>query len=57
MNDYELMRLSERMDEDAADLRDYELKELTAKKPNPERLREKYKEFYSDIKLSQKEDW
>ena len=57
MNDYELMRLSERMDEDAADLRDYDLRKLTAKKPNPERLREKYKEFYSDIKLSQKEDW
>lgn len=57
MNDYELMRLSERMEEDAADLRDYELAELTAKKADPKRLREKYKEFYSDIKLSQKEDW
>ena len=30
MNDYELMRLSERMEEDAADLRNYELAELTA---------------------------
>ena len=57
MNDYELMRLSERMDEDAADLRDYDLKELTDKKQDPARLREKYKEFYSDVKLSQKEDW
>lgn len=59
MNDYERMRLSERYDEDAAELADYDLRELIRQKQRPDaaRLREQYKEFYSDIKLSQKEDW
>lgn len=59
MNDYERMRRSEQYEEDADDLLDYDLKELIERKQkkNSAQIREKYKEFYSDIKLSQKEDW
>lgn len=50
---YELMRMSEDSDEDAYDAEDIrEEKEKSA-----QTFKEKYKEFYSDIKISIKEDW
>ena len=59
MNDYERMRLSEQYDEDGANPLDDDLREWIARKQKktPAAVREQYKEFYSDIKLSQKEDW
>lgn len=51
---YELMRKSENDDEDAVELEDMDLKK---KMTSTEEFTEKYKEFYSDVKISIKEDW
>lgn len=57
MNNYELMKLSENCDDDAYDIADFEREELEKNIDNPQKFKEKYKEFYTDIKLSHKEDW
>ncbi|MEG1711270.1 MAG: hypothetical protein RR054_04005 [Clostridia bacterium] len=51
---YRLMRESEMCDDDGMDYDDAydEINKL-----NAEKFKEKYKEFYSDIKISIKEDW
>lgn len=57
MNNYDLMKLSELCDDDAYDYIDFESDELENKEDTPENFKRKYKEFYTDIKLSHKEDW
>lgn len=57
MDNYTLMKLAEKMDDDAIDLIDYELSELLSESSDIEEFKRKYKEFYTDIKLSIKEDW
>lgn len=57
MDNYTRMKLSEKMDDDAIDLFDYDIEELLPKKNSAEEFKKKYKEFYTDIKLSIKEDW
>ena len=57
MDNYTLMKLSEKMDDDAIDLIDYELSDLLPDETDAEAYKRKYKEFYTDIKLSIKEDW
>lgn len=54
MNNYELMKLSETADDDAYEQDEVEEKELGNEAEN---FKRKYKEFYTDIKLSHKEDW
>lgn len=51
---YELMRKSELMDDDGMDLDDAERRD---ERSDAERFKEQYKEFYTDIKISIKEDW
>ena len=51
---YELMRKSELMDDDGMDLDEAERRE---DRTDAERFKEQYKEFYTDIKISIKEDW
>lgn len=57
MNNYDLMKLSELCDDDAYDYIDFEYEELESQEDTPENFKRKYKEFYTDIKLSHKEDW
>lgn len=60
MTKLELMRLSEYQDCEAVDYGDFELEELLEKvevKSDAQRFKEKYKEFYTDIKISHREDW
>lgn len=57
MDNYTLMKLSERYDEDAIDIADFEREELLPEMNDAEKFKEKYKEFYTDIKLTIKEDW
>lgn len=57
MDNYTLMKLAEKMDDDAIDIIDYELSELLSESSDIEEFKRKYKEFYTDIKLSIKEDW
>ena len=51
---YELMRKSELMDDYGMDLDDAERQD---DRSDAERFKEQYKEFYTDIKISIKEDW
>ena len=51
---YDLMRKSELMDDDGMDLEEAELRD---ERSDAERFKEQYKEFYTDIKISIKEDW
>ena len=51
---YELMRQSELMDDDGLDLDDVVQRD---ERTDAERFKEQYKEFYTDIKISIKEDW
>lgn len=58
MTNYERMKLAEKYDEDCDcmdDLTDLELAEQY--ETDAEAFKRKYKEFYTDIKLSHKEDW
>ncbi len=59
MNNYELMKKAERLDEDVNDLYDEycSLEDSQKYEKDPEIFKRKYKEFYTDIKLSHKEDW
>ena len=51
---YELMRKSELMDDDGMDIDEAEQRD---ERTDAERFKEQYKEFYTDIKISIKEDW
>ena len=51
---YDLMRKSELMDDDGMDLDEAEHQDG---RTDAERFKEQYKEFYTDIKISIKEDW
>ena len=51
---YELMRQSELADDDGMDFDDAVAED---KRPDAEKFKGKYKEFYTDIKLSDREDW
>lgn len=57
MDNYTLMKLSEKMDDDGVDIADFDPEELYEIADNAEAFKQKYKEFYTDIKLSIKEDW
>ena len=57
MDDYTRMKLSEKMDEDSCELMDFEYNELNPEGVSAEDFKRKYKEFYTDIKLTIKEDW
>lgn len=62
MDKYTLMRLSEKTDCEAIDLGDFELSELLElyeqqQGESIEKFKEKYKTFYTDIKISHREDW
>jgi hypothetical protein len=59
MNEYELSKLADMLDEDAVYLADYELDELLSDLPQEEResFKEKYLKFYDDIKTSRYDDW
>ncbi|MCH5151418.1 MAG: hypothetical protein J1F65_02020 [Clostridiales bacterium] len=51
---YDLMRKSELMDDDGMDLEEAAQRD---ERSDAERFKEQYKEFYTDIKISIKEDW
>lgn len=51
---YELMRRSELSDDDGMDLDDAIREDDN---DSAEKFKEKYKEYYTDIKISVKEDW
>lgn len=51
---YELMRKSELMDDDGMDIYEAEQKD---DRSSADKFKEKYKEYYTDIKISIKEDW
>ena len=51
---YDLMRKSELMDDDGMDIEEAERRD---QRSDAERFKEQYKEFYTDIKISIKEDW
>ena len=60
MNNYELLKLAEKHDEDTEalleDLNDVD-SAIRASETDAEKFKREYKEFYTDIKLSHKEDW
>ena len=60
MNNYELMKRAEKYDEDFDAIIEEENsveKAAEISETAAERFKRKYKEFYTDIKLSHKEDW
>lgn len=58
MNNYELMKLAERFDEDVEGMAEFrDLEEAERFESESEAFKRKYKEFYTDVKLSHKEDW
>lgn len=58
MTDYEKMKLAEKYDEDCDCIEEEEDLERAAEyESEAEAFKRRYKEFYTDIKLSHKEDW
>ncbi len=51
---YDLMRQSELMDDDGMNIEEAEARD---DRSSAEKFKEKYKDFYTDIKISIKEDW
>lgn len=51
---YELMRKSELMDDDGMNIEEAEARD---ERSSAEKFKEQYKDFYTDIKISIKEDW
>lgn len=51
---YDLMRKSETMDDDGMDLDEAQRQDLRS---SAQKFKEQYKDFYTDIKISIKEDW
>lgn len=57
MNDYELSKLADMMDEDAVTLSDYDLEELLPSGEDADAFKQKYLGFYDDIKTNPYDDW
>lgn len=57
MNNLERSRLAERYDEDCEDIFEGDLEDAQKFESSAEAFKRKYKEFYTDIKISHKEDW
>ena len=58
MTDYEKMKLAEKYDEDCDCIEEEEdLERAENFESDSEAFKRRYKEFYTDIKLSHKEDW
>ena len=58
MTDYEKMKLAEKYDEDCDCIEDEEdLERAEGCESEAEAFKRRYKEFYTDIKLSHKDDW
>ena len=58
MHNYERMKLAEKLDEDCDFVEDFgDLDDAEKYESDAEAFKRRYKEFYSDIKLSHKEDW
>ena len=58
MNNYERMKLAAKLDEDCDFVEDFgDLDDAEKYESDAEAFKRRYKEFYSDIKLSHKEDW
>ena len=57
MNNLERSRLAERYDEDCNEIFEGDLEDAQNYQSDNERFKQRYKTFYSDIKLSHKEDW
>lgn len=51
---YDLMRQSELMDDDGMNIEEAEARD---ERSPAEKFKEQYKDFYTDIKISIKEDW
>ena len=51
---YDLMRQSELMDDDGMNIEEAEARD---DRSSAEKFKEQYKDFYTDIKISIKEDW
>ncbi len=60
MNNWELMKLAEKYDEDVEAIYEEENDvdaAIRKSETKAEKFKREYKEFYTDIKLSIKEDW
>lgn len=58
MDNYERMKLAEKFDEDCDFIEDYgDLEDAEKFESDADAFKRKYKEIYTDIKLSHKEDW
>lgn len=57
MTDYEKMKLAEKYDEDCDCIEEEDLERAENFESDSEAFKRRYKEFYTDIKLSHKEDW
>lgn len=57
MDKYKLMRMAENLEEDAIKFDEVDEAFPTAESGSAEEFKKKYKEFYTDIKISIKEDW
>lgn len=60
MNNYELMKLAEKYDEDLEGLMEEQNNietSIRVSETPAEKFKRQYKDFYTDIKLSHKEDW
>lgn len=56
MNDYELSKLADMLDEDALRPDEIEVKR-NPKTQDPKKFKEEYLEFYDDIKTTPRDDW
>lgn len=57
MDKYKLMRMAENLEEDAIKFDEVEELFPSPEGQTAEDFKRKYKEFYTDIKISIKEDW
>ena len=58
MNDYELSKLADMMDEDAVTLSDFDLADLLPEdEEDAVAFKQKYLQFYDDIKTNPYDDW
>ena len=57
MDKYKLMRMAESMEEDAIKFDEIEYAFPQQEGDSAEDFKRRYKEFYTDIKISIKEDW
>lgn len=56
MNDYELSKLADLLDEDALRPDEIDVKR-NPNKQDPKKFKEEYLEFYDDIKTTPRDDW